>query len=253
MKDEFLVNNLRATIDGKEILHGVSFRIKRGEIHAVMGQNGSGKSTLAYALMGHPGYKVTSGTVRLEKDNQTVDLLTLPADLRAKRGLFLSFQNPVAIPGVSVFQLLKSSSESAGERQYTSVLDLYAKLQEEAQGFGLAEEFLRRSLNDGFSGGEKKKMEMLQLAVLRPKFAILDEVDTGLDLDAIKTVAKGIRKIASDGTGILLITHYPKLLQLVKPDKVHIFIDGNIVASGTESLVKEVEKYGYQRFTGHPG
>lgn len=245
------VRGLKVEVGDKEVLRGVDLALARGQIRVVMGPNGSGKSTLAYALMGHPGYRVISGSVRIVGDGKSVDMLKLKPDERAKKGLFLGFQNPMSVPGVSVFNLLKTSKSSLSlSRRGTgleSVVQLYERVKKETKRLGLGEESLKRSVNDGFSGGEKKKVEALQLAVLRPKFAILDEPDTGLDVDALKKVAKVIEESAKGGTGILLITHYMRLLRYLRPEFVYVLKDGRVVRSGDYTVAKEVEKHGYEK------
>lgn len=252
------VKELRVSIGGKEVLGGIDLVIGTGEVHAVMGPNGSGKSTLAHILMGDPAYKVTMGTVSLLRDRERVDILKLGPDERARAGIFLSFQNPVAIPGVSVFNLLrlgvgginrgesKRKTVNGVNGQIVSVLDFYNEVKKTAVGLGIGEEFLKRSINDGFSGGERKKMEVLQMLVLKPKFALLDEPDTGLDVDALKVVAKGVKQAVKMGTGVMLITHYTRILKYIRPDFVHVIKDGKIVKSGSYSIAKEVEKNGYE-------
>lgn len=240
------VRGLSGAVGEKVILRGIDLEVKSGMVHVVMGPNGSGKSTLANVLMGHPGYKVTQGTVRLTDGRKKVDLLKLSPDGRAKAGLFLSFQNPVAIPGVSVFNLLKTSWSAVKSGKSVSIVEFYEELKRQAKSLGIAEELLKRSVNDGFSGGERKKMETLQLLALAPKIAILDEPDTGLDVDALKTVARGVAGAAKRGTGILLITHHTRILDFLKPERVSILKDGIIVKSGGFAVAKEVEARGYQ-------
>ncbi|KKT77841.1 MAG: hypothetical protein UW73_C0011G0040 [Microgenomates group bacterium GW2011_GWB1_44_8] len=252
------VRGLRVTVGGKEVLDGIDLSITTGEVHALMGPNGSGKSTLAHLLMGDPTYKVIEGSVDLIKNNNRSDILSLSPDERASLGIFLSFQNPVAIPGVSVFNLLrmgalknKNNSKTKKDNGHApvSVLAFYNQLKKTATSLGIDEEFLKRSINDGFSGGERKKMEVLQMLVLQPKFALLDELDTGLDVDALKIIAKGIRQIAKSGSGVMLITHYTRILEYVKPDVVHIIKQGKLIKSGSYSVAKEIEKHGYDPLT----
>lgn len=236
------IKNLHVSTDGKEILKGLTLKINKGEIHAVMGPNGSGKSSLSLALMGHPRYKITSGKIML--DGKNINLLT--PDKRAKLGLFLAMQYPVAVPGVSVFNLLRSANKNL-EIEKISALEFQNKVKKQMKSLKMDEKFLTRSINDGFSGGEKKKAEILQLAILKPKYAILDETDSGLDVDALKTVSKGISDASGPNIGILLITHYQRILKYVKPDFVHILVDGKIVKSGNASLALEIEELGYEK------
>ncbi len=234
------IKNLHVSTDNKEILKGVNLKINKGEVHAVMGPNGSGKSSLSLALMGHPRYKITAGKILL--DGRNINLIT--PDKRAKLGLFLAMQYPVAVPGVSVFNLLRSANKNL-ESQQVSALEFQKIVKKEMKNLKMDEKFLTRSINDGFSGGEKKKAEILQLSILKPKYAILDETDSGLDVDALKTVSKGISNVAGSEIGILLITHYQRILKYVKPDFVHILVDGKIVKSGDYKLAEEIESTGY--------
>ena len=236
------IKNLHASVDGKKILNGVSLTLKSGEVHAIMGPNGSGKSTLSFVLMGHPKYKIDSGEILF--DGQSMK--DLPADKRAKLGLFLGFQYPSEVSGVSVFNFLRTTYNSMHGKDI-AVMDFNKMLKEKVSALNIGDEMIKRNLNEGFSGGEKKKSEILQLAVLEPKIAVLDEPDSGTDIDALKLVAAGIKAVAEKNkTGILLITHYNRILQHVRPDAVHIFIDGKIVKSGTAELADEVEKNGYE-------
>lgn len=249
MKNVLAIKNLRVSVDGKEILHGLDLKVKRGQIHAIMGPNGSGKSTLAAALAGHPDYEVLPGSgVKLSG----ADLLELSPDERLKAGLFLAFQYPVEIPGVKVQNFLKKAYDAkfAGQedKQFTSVLAFRQHLQSLAEKLRVDPSLLARGLNEGFSGGEKKRLEILQLAVLEPEFAILDETDSGLDVDAIKQVAAGVKKIvAEQNTGILVITHYQRILDYLKPDFVHVLKAGKITESGGPELAKLVEVEGYAK------
>jgi Fe-S cluster assembly ATP-binding protein len=240
----FACSNLRASIEGKEIVRGVDLEVRAGEKHALMGPNGSGKSTLASAIMGHPSYEV-SGEIWL--DGRRVDELA-PHE-RARLGLFLGFQYPVAVPGVSVANFLRASlSARRGEdipvRQFRKEMDA---------AFGeldVPREFVSRYLNDGFSGGEKKRLEILQMLMLQPSFALLDETDSGLDIDALKVVSEGVNKASSAETGLLLVTHYQRILDYVKPDFVHVFMEGAIVRSGGPDLARELEDRGYDWLSG---
>lgn len=237
------IKNLEVSVKGKKIVKGVTLTVKPGEVHALMGPNGSGKSTLANALMGHPKYKV-NGSVKLDGE----EITKLSPDKRAKLGLFLSFQYPVSIPGLTVSNFLRTALSSiTGKR--IAVVDFYKFLKEKMAKLKMDSKFGTRYLNEGFSGGEKKKAEILQMLVLEPKYAILDETDSGLDVDALKTVAKGINALRESGEkkGVLLITHYNRILKYVKPDKVHIMHEGRIIKSGTGALAKQVEKEGYDK------
>lgn len=236
------IKNLHVSVEGKKILQGVDLVVKPGEIQAIMGPNGSGKSTLAHVIAGHPKYRIEKGEVKIGQRN----LLSLTPDQRANLGLFLAFQYPISVEGVTAEQLLRKVA-----RNGLSALAFRKILEEEAEKLGVKQELLRRSLNDGFSGGEKKRLEILQMAVLKPKYAILDETDSGLDIDALKSVANGIWHMAKSKTGIILITHYQRLLQFIKPDFVHVMIGGRIVKSGGKELVEELERSGYGAFRSH--
>lgn len=242
------IDNLHVAIDGKEILKGVDLTIRQGEIHALMGPNGSGKSTLSYALMGHPNYEVTQGSVRLDGR----ELLGLEADERAKAGLFLAFQYPTSIPGVTVANFLRhavSNVRNPDRKEGEDLLpmrEFRKELRQQMDELGMDPEFARRYLNEGFSGGEKKRAEVLQLAMLRPAFAILDETDSGLDIDAVRVVSEGVNKVAEKvATGVLVITHYQRILNYIKPGFVHILFGGRIVESGGTELVEILEREGY--------
>jgi Fe-S cluster assembly ATP-binding protein len=242
------IDNLHASIDGKEILKGVTLTLRQGEVHALMGPNGSGKSTLSYALMGHPNYEVTGGTATIDG----VDILEMEADDRAKAGLFLAFQYPTSIPGVTVANFLRHAvtnvrnpDRKEGE-DLMPMRDFRKELRSEMDELGMDAEFARRYLNEGFSGGEKKRAEVLQLAMLRPSFAILDETDSGLDIDAVRVVSEGVNRVAAkNGTGVLVITHYKRILEYIKPQFVHILLGGKIVESGGPELVDKLEAEGY--------
>lgn len=225
------------------ILNGVDLVVDRGEIHALMGPNGSGKSTLANVLMGHPSYVVTEGRVMVDG----VDVTSAPATDRAQRGMFLAFQYPEEIPGVSVIQFLRQALANRTGVDY-SILELRLKVMEAMNALGMASSFADRYLNEGFSGGERKRNEVLQMAVLEPALAILDETDSGLDIDALRTVAEGVNRLVSDDRGFLIITHYQRLLDHVTPDHVHIFMDGRILTSGGPELAARLERDGYDAF-----
>ncbi len=229
----------------KEILRGVDLTVRSGETHAIMGPNGSGKSTLAYAIAGHPKYEVTSGEVLL--DGQ--DVLALSVDERARAGLFLAMQYPVEVPGVSTSNFLRSAATAV--RGEAPKLRTWVKEVKAAMGeLEMDPAFAERSVNEGFSGGEKKRHEVLQLSLLKPKFAVLDETDSGLDVDALRVVSDGVNRYRAEGdVGVLLITHYTRILRHIKPDAVHVFAGGRVVASGGAELADELEEHGYVRFT----
>ena len=236
------IRDLYVSSEGKEIIKGINLKIKPGEIHALMGPNGSGKSSLALALAGHPRYQITSGKIVLDGKN----IKSLTSDKRAKLGLFLALQHPVAVQGVSVTNLLRSSLR--GLKRNLPAPEFVKTTKEKMKELKIDQSFASRSINDGFSGGEKKKMEILQLSVFQPKYAILDETDSGLDIDALKTAATVIKKAHGPKMGILLITHYQRILKYVKPDFVHVLVGGKIVESGKAELAKKVEGNGYQSF-----
>ncbi len=235
------IEDLRATVGGKPILNGVDLTIAPGEIHALMGPNGSGKSTLSNVILGHPDYEVTGGAVWFRGQN----LLGLPTEERARLGVFLAFQYPVAIPGVTVAQFLKAAVDAVRGRGAVKASAFLRELREGAKFLEMDEAFLNRAVNDGFSGGEKKRMEILQMLMLKPGFLILDETDSGLDIDALKVVSKGVNRLAGSTTGMLVITHYERLLTHIPPHFVHILVDGRIVKSGGPELVRELEARGY--------
>lgn len=239
-KQTLAIQKLHVQIDEKEILHGVDLVIKPGKVAALMGPNGSGKSTLAQVLMGNPEYEVTKGRAAWQGKN----LLKLEVHERAQLGLFLSFQYPRELPGVNMYEFLATSFKALhGEKQFNDEFE--DSLQEALKTFKLSEKFLDRNVNEGFSGGEKKKSEMLQLMVLRPRLAILDETDSGLDIDALKLVAQNVTALKNPQTSFLVITHYQRLLNFLKPDEVHVMLDGKIVKSGKANLVKQLESKGY--------
>jgi len=234
------IKDLCVKVEDKEILKGVNLTINKGEVHALMGRNGSGKSTLSYTLMGHPRYTVTNGSILFEGK----DLLAMAADERSRAGMYLAFQYPVAIPGVSVSNFLRASVK-ARRGQDIPVKEFRKELKEQLKALGVNETFLSRYVNDGFSGGEKKRLEILQMALLKPAMALLDETDSGLDIDALKTVAQGINAMKTTNMSILLITHYQRILDYVTPQFVHVMQDGQIVMSGDSELAKKLEAEGY--------
>ncbi|MEY8416868.1 Fe-S cluster assembly ATPase SufC [Tissierella praeacuta] len=235
------INSLKVNIEGKEILKGLSLQVREGETHVIMGPNGGGKSTLAYTLMGHSKYEITGGEIEFEGEL----INNLKADKRAKKGIFLSFQYPEEIPGVTVEEFLRTAKTSvSGEIQ--KLIPFKKLLKEKMEQLEMKEEYASRYLNLGFSGGEKKKNEILQMSILEPKLAILDETDSGLDVDAIRIVAEGVKKIKDEKNSILVITHYNKLLDYLNPDYIHILLDGKIVKTGGIELAKEIDEMGYE-------
>jgi Fe-S cluster assembly ATP-binding protein len=239
---ELRIENLHVNIADREIVRGLSLAVPRGEVHAIMGPNGSGKSTLAKVMAGHPDYQVSGGRVMMDGEN----LLELEPDERARRGLFLAFQYPSEVPGVTIANFLRAAMQSRlPEGEELEATDYYAKLYEKMELLGMDRSFTSRSVNEGFSGGEKKRTEILQLAMLEPKYAILDETDSGLDIDALKTVAHGVNSLRGPNIGILLITHYQRILNYIVPDHVHVMVQGRIVRSGGKELALELEERGY--------
>ena len=255
MTDELVIADLEVSIGTKKILKGLSLTVRSGEVHALMGPNGSGKTSLAYTLMGHPDYHVDAGSVTWRGEN----VLALSPDKRARMGIFLAFQYPSAIPGVTVASFLRniynavhhpqqpSAGETGGVPKYTGIpLAKFRKLMEEKMGLlRMDPAFATRYVNEGFSGGEKKRLEMLQMAILNPALAILDETDSGLDIDALRTVAEGINATLSPEMGVLMITHYQRMLNYVTPEFVHVLLDGRVVMSGGEELSRQLEANGY--------
>ena len=238
------IRNLHARVEGAEILHGVDLVMEAGEVHAIMGPNGSGKSTLAKVIAGHPGIEVTRGTLRYRGE----DLLALPPEERAARGIFLGFQYPVEIPGVSNLYFLRSALNAIRRRRgepELDAMDFLSYARERMKLVEMDEALLNRAVNDGFSGGEKKRNEIFQMAVLEPLLAILDEIDSGLDIDALRTVAAGIESLRSPERSFLLVTHYQRLLQYVTPDRVHVLAGGRVVRSGDRTLAELLEERGY--------
>jgi Fe-S cluster assembly ATP-binding protein len=243
------IQNLHATVGDKEILKGINLVIKPGEVHAIMGPNGSGKSTLSYILAGRDGYDVTKGEVLFDGK----DLLSMPADERACAGLFLGFQYPVEIPGVATMTFLKTALNAVRAYRGDDPLDamqFLSYVRERAMVLNVTDDMLRRALNVGFSGGEKKRNEILQMAVLEPRLAVLDETDSGLDIDALKLVAEGVNAMRTPERGMLVITHYQRLLNYIEPDHVHVLAQGSILQSGGKELALELEKNGYGDITG---
>jgi len=237
------IDDLRVSAAGNPILEGVSLTVARGEIHALMGPNGSGKSTLANVLMGHPGYKVTGGRILYKGE----DISTWTPDQRGRAGMFLAFQYPEEIPGVSVVNFLRSALSNRTGTEYT-VLELRLKVADTMKELGMEPEFADRYLNEGFSGGERKRNEILQMSVLEPELAVMDETDSGLDIDALKIVAEGVTRLASPERGFLIITHYQRMLDYITPDVVHVFIDGRVIETGGPDLAKRIEDEGYDSF-----
>ena len=238
------IDDLHVSVDGKPIVNGFTLSIPPGEVHALMGPNGSGKSTLANALMGHPRYAVTEGRVSLKGE----DITALSPDERAKRGLFLAMQYPTAVPGVTMVNFLRAALKAV-QGHDVPVREFRQRLQEAMRLLKMDESFARRYLNEGFSGGEKKRAEVLQMSILRPSMAVLDETDSGLDIDALRTVAEGINALRGPEMGVLLITHYQRVLNYITPDQVHVLYKGRIVRSGGSDLAAELEEKGYDWIT----
>lgn len=243
---ELVIRNLHASVNGNEILKGVNLTVKQGEVHALMGPNGTGKSTLAYTLMGHPSYEVTEGEVWFKGQN----ILELEPDERAHLGLFLAFQYPVAIPGVTVANFLRSAINAKlkatdPESKGISIPEFRRLLKEKMDLLKMDHSFAGRYLNEGFSGGEKKRAEVLQMATLRPEIAIMDETDSGLDIDALRIVSEGVNALRGPELGVLVITHYQRILNHIKPDFVHIMMGGRIVETGGPDLALQLEEHGY--------
>jgi Fe-S cluster assembly ATP-binding protein len=238
------IKNLHASIEGTEILKGLSLTVPKGEVHALMGPNGSGKSTLAKVLAGHPDYEVTEGELLLDGE----DILAMEPDERARKGLFMAFQYPSEIPGVSIANFLRAARQARlPEGEEIDALAYYEELYEKMDILEMDRKFTSRSVNDGFSGGEKKRNEILQMIMLNPSYAILDETDSGLDIDALKIVAKGVNIQRGPNLGVLLITHYQRLLDYIVPDVVHVLVKGQVVRTGAKDLALELEKKGYER------
>ena len=245
---ELCIEELRVGVPGREILRGVSLTVRSGEVHAVMGPNGSGKSTLAHVLMGRPGYEVTGGSVTLDG----IDLLSLPTWQRARAGLFLAMQHPIEVPGVSLTRSLTAARRAvpADEGPEGADPSMEQRLQEEARRIGFDRRFLDRPLNVDLSGGERKRNETLQLGVLRPRFAVLDEIDSGLDVDALASVGRRVQEATTEwGLGVLAITHFRRLLDVLRPDVVHVLSDGRVVATGSSELAEIVDRTGYAAYS----
>jgi Fe-S cluster assembly ATP-binding protein len=238
---DFEIRNLHASVDGKPILKGLDLTIRKGEVHALMGPNGSGKSTLANLVAGHPAYEASKGEILFHGQN----ILELDPEERARLGLFLAFQYPVAIPGVTVANFLRTAHDAIHGQGKVKATDFLKRLREDMTFLDIDPVFINRYLNDGFSGGEKKRMEILQMLTLKPSLAILDETDSGLDIDALRIVSKGVNRLVGPDFGLLVITHYERILQYINPDHLHILIDGRIVLSGGPELVSELEEKGY--------
>lgn len=251
MTSTLSVKDLRVSVEGKEILKGITLEVKQGEIHAIMGPNGSGKSTLAYALAGHPKYEVEGGEVWMDGQN----VLEMTPDERARAGLFLAFQYPTAIPGISMANFLRTAVNAVkapqngdGQKKGVPIVEFRRMLNEKMALLKMDMSFARRYLNEGFSGGEKKRAEILQMALLEPKFSVMDETDSGLDIDALKIVADGVNSLAGPERGFIVITHYQRILNYIKPDFVHVLVNGQIVESGGRELAEQLEAEGYDRY-----
>ena len=240
--NELEIKNLHVEVDGKEILRGVNLTVSKGEVVALMGPNGAGKSSLGYAIMGHPSYKITAGEIMFKGENVT----KLPTNERANRGVFLSFQYPSEVPGVSMANFLRTAVNSQRDKKNPVPVGEFVKqLKETMKMLKIDESFMHRYLNEGFSGGEKKRAEILQMAMLKPQMAILDETDSGLDVDSLKVVAEGINSLMNPELGVLLITHYQRILNYIKPNTVYIMMAGKVVATGGPELVHQIESLGY--------
>lgn len=240
---ELRIEDLHVAVEGEEILEGVNLKVELGNVHALMGPNGSGKSTLANVLMGNPKYKVIKGRIFLDDE----DITELRVDERAKRGLFMSFQYPSEITGVSINNFLRTAYNSVKSKK-VNVIDFHRRLKEKMKELNIDSSFSKRYINEGFSGGEKKRSEILQMAILEPRYAILDETDSGLDVEAIKIVGNAVNKMRNETRGILIITHYYRILNYITPDRVHVMIDGKIVDEGGKKLAEEIESNGFNKY-----
>ncbi len=238
---ELEIKGLTVAVEGKQILMGLDLSVAKGETHALMGPNGSGKSTLAYAIMGHPSYEITGGEVLLKGTN----IIDLAPEERAGAGLFLAMQYPTEIPGVSLTNFLRTAVNAVSE-QDVPVRQFMTQLREQMKQLEMDEKFLSRSVNEGFSGGEKKRFEILQMAMLKPEIAVLDETDSGLDVDALRIVSEGVNRMRGPELGVLIITHYTRILRYITPDHVHVMVDGRVVQSGGAELAEELEAKGYE-------
>jgi Fe-S cluster assembly ATP-binding protein len=238
---ELEIRGLTVEIEGKEILKGLDLSVAKGETHALMGPNGSGKSTLAYAIMGHPSYEITGGTVLMKGE----DITEMSPDERAQLGLFLAMQYPTEIPGVSLTNFLRTAINATRDED-VPVRQFMQSLRSEMEQLEMNADFLSRNVNEGFSGGEKKRFEILQMAMLRPEIAVLDETDSGLDVDALKSVSEGVNRLSGPDLGVLIITHYTRILRYITPDHVHVMFEGRIVQSGGPELAEELEDKGYE-------
>jgi Fe-S cluster assembly ATP-binding protein len=243
--NELVIRDLHVKAENREILKGLSLTVRPGEVHAIMGPNGSGKSTLAYTLMGHPGYDVTAGEILVNG----VEVVGMDPNDRAKEGLFLAFQYPHTVPGVTMANFLRTAVNSVREKPVPP-REFRQDLREKMKLLKMNDEFAGRYVNEGFSGGEKKRAEILQMAMLQPKYAILDETDSGLDIDALRIVADGVNALLGPDLGVLVITHYQRLLNYIKPDFVHVLVNGRIVREGGPELAHELERTGYEQFEG---
>lgn len=240
---KLVIENLHVRAENRDILKGINLTVQPGKVHAIMGPNGSGKSTLAYALLGHPGYEITQGKILADG----VDVTEMAPDERAKQGLFLAFQYPHTIPGVTMANFLRTAANSVHETPIAPK-EFRQSLREKMKLLRMNDEFAGRYVNEGFSGGEKKRAEILQMAMLKPKYAILDETDSGLDIDALRIVADGVNALLGPELGVLVITHYQRLLNYIKPDFVHVLVNGKIVQEGGSELALELEKLGYEHY-----
>src|SRR6266446_9217327 len=244
MTDTLEIIDLHAKIEDRQILKGLTLTVRKGEVHAMLGPNGSGKSTLANAIMGNPKYEVTAGKIIMKGE----DILEMDVDERARKGLFLAFQYPCEVPGVRTSNFLRLACNARSGKEL-DVMEFYDKLEKKMKFLDIDEAFMKRYLNEGFSGGEKKRHEILQMMMLEPEFAVMDETDSGLDIDALKIVAEGINKLRGPNLGILIITHYERILRYIQPDFVHILVDGKIVKSGGADIAAHLEEHGYDWIT----